>query len=181
MKKQSFWPKNVILANTCLQNTWKRFPAKIWLPLLPKKSSKIKKYDEIHAYWIQVHRSREDFPLGFEVGRGPRSSINCFLGSQICLGGGAKTLHVSKLTLGQGLATFSYTILFQNYPKSYENEGFRWNLKLDLKTTKKSWPKANLRWKIEAFGQEMSLWPTLAYKAHEIASRPRFGHIWKLQ
>ena len=75
------------------------------------------------------------FHLGFEVGQGPRSSIKCFLGPQICLGGGAKTLHVSKLTLGQGLATFSYTVLFQNNPKSYENEGFRWNLKLSLKAT----------------------------------------------
>ena len=90
MKKQSFWPKNVILANTCSQNTWKSFPAKIWPPLLPRKSSKIKKYDEIHAYWIQVHR--EDFHLGFEVGQGPRSSIKCFLGPQIRLGRGAKAL-----------------------------------------------------------------------------------------
>ena len=90
MKKQSFWPKNVILANTCSQNTWKSFPAKIWPPLLPRKSSKIKKYDEIHAYWIQVHR--EDFHLGFEVGQGPRSSIKCFLGLQIRLGRGAKAL-----------------------------------------------------------------------------------------
>ena len=75
------------------------------------------------------------FHLGFEVGQGSRSSIKCFLGPQICLGRGAKTLQVSKLTLGQGLATFSYTTLFQNYPKSYENEGFRWNLKLSLKAT----------------------------------------------
>ena len=56
MKNQSFWLTNVILANTCLKRAWKSFPAKIWPLLLPTKSSKIKKYDEIHAYSIQVHR-----------------------------------------------------------------------------------------------------------------------------
>ena len=56
MKSQSFWPTNVILANTCLQSASKSFPAKIWPLLLPTKSSKIKKYDEIHTDSIQVHR-----------------------------------------------------------------------------------------------------------------------------
>ena len=112
--------------------------------------------------------------------QGPRSSIKWFLGPPIRLGWWAKTLHGSKLALGQVLAIFSCTALFQNYPKSYENEGFRWNLKLGLRATKKRWPKANMRWKSEAFGQKMSLWPTLAYKAHEKGSRPRFGHIVKI-
>ena len=47
---QSFWPKNDSLANACQQTESKSFFAKIWPLLLPKKSPKIKKYDEIHVY-----------------------------------------------------------------------------------------------------------------------------------
>ena len=57
---ESFWPKNVSLANARQQTEWKSSPAKIWALLLLKKSLKIKKYDKIHVYWIQVHREVVD-------------------------------------------------------------------------------------------------------------------------
>jgi len=47
---ERFWPKNASLANPFQQTDSKSFPATIWPLFLPKKSRKIKKYDEIHIY-----------------------------------------------------------------------------------------------------------------------------------
>ena len=141
--------KNVILANTCLQNTWKSSPAKIWPPLLPKKSSKIKKYDEILAYWIQVHG--EDFHLGYEVGQGPRSSIKCFLGP-------SKNIIGVEIDSWPRFGHIFVRNTFSKLPKTLWKWKISMEFKLSLKATKKRWPKANMRWQNKAFCQKTSLW-----------------------